>query len=631
MTMTQRIRAASTPYLLFGVIVVGVGAYGIWHWLGGERTVVNELVTHPIEKRSFNVTFQEKGELKAASSKEIKCQVEGRSTVIFLIPEGSMVKSGDLLVQLASNEIENNIRQQELSENSAKSAVDSAETDLDIQRQQNTSDIEQANLRVTLAELDLKKYEEGDWQLAQRDADIAIEQAELTLKRRQEDFSASDELYAKKYITVTELEEDRLALKKAEWDLEKARRQKELLHSVTRAKDSQEKQAAVREAQSNKIRVEKNAQAAEKGKMTALDNRKKELTLVQDKLAQLRRQKENCQIVAPAAGLVVYAATSSGRFMSSDEQVKEGATVFERQTLMTLVDTTKMNVLLRIHESKTNRIAIGQPARVQVEGLPGQSFAGHLCKIGMLAESQNRFLNPDLKEYEVEIELDEASAQLKPGVTAVAEIMVGQIRDVPAVPVQAVFSRAGKSYVFSAKGADIAPEAVKLGASSTEWVEIKEGAEVGERILLAVRDDLLRKLPDAPPGAVDNSDWAAKAGMNLPNASEGGAGAPGQRSPGGGRPGSGERGGASGERTGPPGDRPAGASGDRPAGTGRDRSGGGFEGRPSGDRPPGSTGGPGSGRSRPSPSGGGDSAPPQAPPPAAPPPSDTTKPAQPAP
>lgn len=565
MTMLQRVRAASTPYLLLGVIVVGGGTYAIWNWLGGREPAVNELTTHVLERRSFNVTLQEKGELKAANSREIKCQVEGRSTVIYLIPEGTIVKPGDLLVQLASNEIENNIRQQELQENSAQSAVDNAVIDLDIQRQQNISDIEQAKLRVELAKLDLKKYEEGDWVQAQRDADIAIDQAELTLERRREDFRASDELYKGQYITATEFEEDKLALRRAEWELEKAKLQKELLHSVTHQRDLQEKQGALVEAESNRIRVEKNAEAAEKGKLTVLENRRKELALIQDKLAQLRRQKENCQIFAPSSGLVVYAATSTGRFMSSDEQVKEGATVFERQTLMTLVDTTKMNVLLRIHESKTNRIALGQVARVQVEGLPGQTFTGRLSKIGMLAESQNRFLNPDLKEYEVEIELDETSAQLKPGVTAVAEIMVGQVRDVPAVPIQAVYTRAGKSYVFSVKGSNISPQPVKLGASNTEWIEIKEGVEVGERILLAARDDLLRKLPDAPVANSDSSDWAAHAAENadLMRTSDGGPAppSPGQRWNGAGRSDSAERGGAGNGR--PP-RSPGGAPATRP-------------------------------------------------------------------
>ncbi|GMU37054.1 MAG: efflux RND transporter periplasmic adaptor subunit [Phycisphaerae bacterium] len=531
-TQAFRRRAATGVNLAIGAVIGLAAVYGIWRLAAPAAKTVPSILTHTATRRSFTVSLQEKGELKAASSREVKCEVEGRSTVIFLLGEGTSVKEGDELVRLASNEIEDNVRQQQLQLTSAEAARDAAETDLIIQRQQNKSDIEQAKLKVDLAKLDLEKYRLGDWDVAQRDADIAIDQARMTLERAKEEFLASKDLFEKKYITATEYRQDEFEKRRAEWELEKAEKAKWLLFEYTHKMDIQTKESAVTEAESELERVEKNAEAEERAKVVALNSREQELQLIRNKLAQLTRQRDNCIIKAPSSGLVVYAATSSGRFMSNEDQVKEGATVYERQTLMTIVDTNRMNVLLRVHESKTSRVAVGQIARVQVEGVPGEVFEGSVIRIGTLAESQNRWINPDLKEYEVEIELNETGVPLKPGVTTIAEILVGHVEGVLAIPVQCVFGKGGKSFVFKVGDDGVQPAEVRTGVSNAQWIEIKDGLSDGDEVLLAAADEHLRLLPDVP--VEQEAEWR---GRNLSDGPIPGgtpsAAAPGMRTSGG--------------------------------------------------------------------------------------------------
>ncbi|GIK17386.1 MAG: hypothetical protein BroJett003_23500 [Planctomycetota bacterium] len=521
-TQAFRRRAATGVNLAIGAVIGLAAVYGVWRLAAPAAKTVPSILTHTAARRSFTVSLQEKGELKAASSREVKCEVEGRSTVIFLIPEGTSVKEGDELVRLASNEIEDNVRQQQLQLTSAEAARDAAETNLIIQRQQNKSDIEQAKLKVDLANLDLEKYKLGDWDVAQRDADIAIDQARMTLERAEEEFLASKDLFEKKYITATEYRQDEFEKRRAEWELEKAEKAKWLLLNYTHKMDIQTKESAVTEAASELERVEKNAEAEERAKVVALNSREQELQLIRNKLAQLTRQRDNCIIKAPSSGLVVYAATSSGRFMSNEDQVKEGATVYERQTLMTIVDTNRMNVLLRVHESKTSRVAVGQIARVQVEGVPGEVFEGSVIRIGTLAESQNRWINPDLKEYEVEIELNETGVPLKPGVTTIAEILVGHVEGVLAIPVQCVFGKGGKSFVFKVGDDGVQPAEVRTGVSNAQWIEIKDGLNDGDEVLLAAADEHLRLLPDVP--VEQEAEWR---GRNLSDGPIPGGGPPG--------------------------------------------------------------------------------------------------------
>ena len=114
-----------------GVVgAVAVSAFAIWWGATWSRSPSDSAAIDKftVEPRTFSVLLTEKGELKAANSTDIKCEVEGRSTIISLVEEGKAVKEGDLLVELASDEIDERIRETELKEANAITAYESAKT-----------------------------------------------------------------------------------------------------------------------------------------------------------------------------------------------------------------------------------------------------------------------------------------------------------------------------------------------------------------------------------------------------------------------------------------------------------------------------------------------------------------------
>ena len=505
LTDTFQPRARTGRLKLWMVVVVvtvslaGGLAWAAVRWSRAAQQLAN-IDVFTVVPRTFMVSLEEKGELKASNSTDIICEVEGRSTIIYLIPEGTAVKEGDLLVELASDQIEDRIRQDELKETNSITAYEAAQTELEIQRDKNASDIRKADLKIELNGLALEKYEKGDWQQALKDAQIDIQQATINLKRRTEDFQADKELRAKNFITKTEYDESYFDFKRSEWELEKANKALEVLETYTHVADSRQRESDLEEAIKERERIVKNADAEELKKVRSLEGKKKELDLIQDQLAKLRTQKEKCRIYAPTQGFVVYYAGRGGRrFFMSGDQIKEGATVHERQVLLSLPDTSEMMATVRVHEAKTDKLHIGQPVVVKVEGMPGQQFAGKVSKIAVLADSQNRWLNPDLKEYETEITLDPTDAPLKPGVTAYCQILVENVDDKLAVPVQTVYAKSGRRYVFREAAREVKPVAVTIGAVGTEWAEITDGLTGGEQILLTFTDQHKRLIPDAPP------------------------------------------------------------------------------------------------------------------------------------
>lgn len=496
------VRKRKRPVMLIVGLIVVIGLIGggalvtaLWTDAAGPGLGVGE---HTVVPKTFNVVLKEKGELKAAKSTDVVCEVEGRSTIIWLIEEGTAVQKGDLLVELASDEIEERIRQEELKEANAITAFDASQTELEIQRDKNASDIRKADLEIELKKLELEKYEKGDWVQKLKDADIAIQQAEMTLERRKQDFDAAKELRGREFITQTEYEEDEFNYHKAIWEVDRAKGAKSVLETYTHVADLRTKQSDVEEAVKERDRVKKSADAEVTKKVSAVEGRRKELALTQDQLAKLRLQREKCRITAPTPGFVVYyAGGGRGWYMDGEGQIKEGAEVRERQVLMQLPDTSAMVVTVRVHEAKTDKLAIGQRATATVEGLPGQRFTGTVSKIAVLADTENRWLNPDLKEYETEITLDSSAIPLKPGATAHTEILVRPVENRLAVPVQSIYAKGGQRYVFRSNGGNVRPIPVKLGALGTEWAEITEGLEENDRVLLALTDEHKRLIPDA--------------------------------------------------------------------------------------------------------------------------------------
>lgn len=494
-----------------GLAAVAVSAI-VWlvFSLAGNADGENAVRLTTVKRISFPVTLMEKGELQAQDSTEVKCEVEGKGiTIIWIAEEGSRVKKGDLLVELSSDTIDDKIQDQELNEANAKTALTTATAELDIQQDKNASDIRKGELAVDLSEKALDKYFQGEWEESRQDAEIAIAEAETKLEQSEEEFDAAKELRAKEFITETEFEKISFDFKKAKWDLERAELSQKVLEKFTHKMKIAQAQSDVEEAKKDLLRTRTTADAQQAKKRGQLRAKKQELALINTHLTKLRDQKVKCSIYAPNPGIVVYgsgrATGHRGMGRGKGDQIKEGATVYERKLLITLPDITKMVVEAQIHESKLSMVAVGQPVTVRVEGLSDVVLTGRISHIAALSDSSSRYINPDMKQYETMIELDDHEVELKPGATAYAEILVGQVEDVLAVPVQSVVAGGDARYVFKKTESGIEPQEIVLGTTSNEWAEVKSGLSEGDEVVLSVTEDLKRTLSVRAPSVAPSS------------------------------------------------------------------------------------------------------------------------------
>jgi len=207
------------------------------------------------------------------------------------------------------------------------------------------------------------------------------------------------------------------------------------------------------------------------------------LELTQEKLKELKQQLENSKIKAPQDGLVVY-ASSSGFGDRGQTLIEEGAQVRQRQEIIKLPDVSQMIVEIRVHESHVLQIHPGLEAYVTIDSIPDRRFRGRVTKVAVLPNSQDRWMNPNLKVYSTDVLIEEDLPDLKPGASARAEIIVTNLINALTVPLQAVTTVRGKQVCYVQEAAQLVPVPVTVGNFNDQFIEIRSGLKEGAQVAL---------------------------------------------------------------------------------------------------------------------------------------------------
>jgi HlyD family secretion protein len=443
------------------------------------------LATFVVKRGSLRISVTESGTIKARDQVILKSEVEGRTSILWLVPEGTPVKQGDLLVELDGSQLLDNKIDQQIIVQNAEAAFIGARENLAVVANQAQSDIDLADLTLKFAEQDLEKYLEGEYPNQLKEAEALITLADEELKRAEEKLRWSEKLFAEKYISQTELQADQLAVKKAEFDLELAKNNRDLLEKYTYQRNLDQLESDVRQAKMALERTNRKAKADVAQAEADLKAKQSEYSRQQDKLKKLEEQIEKTKIYAPADGLVIYATSARrGGWRSSSEPLDVGQDVLERQELIYLPTTAAVKAEVDIHEASLKKVEVGLPALITVDALPGRSFVGSVAHIAPLPDAQSMWMNPDLKVYNTEVYLDSNDPGLRTGMSCKAEIIVDQYEDAVYVPVQAVLRVAGETTVYVVDGGAIEPRTVEIGLDNNRMVRIMRGLREGEVVLL---------------------------------------------------------------------------------------------------------------------------------------------------
>lgn len=532
------------PVLILGGIAVGgLGVFGIGPaagWLSGLTADDTEaaLPGPQVKRGPMVISVTQRGNLSARNSEIVRNELEGRTTILTLVPEGTSVKEGDIIAELDVSSTEDRRVEQEIAVQNAEAAWIKAKQELEIQESQNFSDIERAKRDLRFAEIDLDKYLNGDLPQDRASADEAIALAEEELKQAEETLKYSEGLFEEGFLTRTEYERDRLTAQRREIELDKARRAKELLEKYDRPRQEDTLVADIDEAKRELQRVELQAEARLVDYQASVKSTKSKLDLERTDLEKVRDQLSKATVRAPVDGLVVYARERS-RWGSGDP-IAEGTEVRERQELVTIPRQGGMIVEASLHESVIKKVQAGQKASIRVDAIPGRTFTGTVDFVSLLPDSQNFWANPNQRLFETRVVVDDATVEMRPGMSCEVEILVDSLDNVLQVPVQAVFRSGTRNLVFVDTPNGPLETDVEIGADNGRWVEIQAGLTEGQTVLLS------------PPANFKLEPPVAEAPQRPEGAGEAGPPSGSSYGEGGGRPGGSEGGRPSGRPSGRP-------------------------------------------------------------------------------
>lgn len=501
-----------------------------------EKSSVDANDIKKVAQMSFDIAVTANGELEAKSQVEIRSRLEKSSTIAEIVDEGKRVKKGDMLVRLNSDDIQQQLDEELLRLESAKSDLVAAENAYEIQINENDSAMRQAKLKHELAEIEYRKWLEGDDLKMRQKNDLGIEKAQRENVRLTEKFAKSEQLFAQEFLSKDERDRDEVAAIEAAANLQTALLEKEVYETYERPKEIKKLSSDIEEAAAEMERVDRKNASQLAATEADRSNKRQQLAMRQSKVNKLQEQLANCTVNAPQDGLVVYGTTvDRNRWggMNGDGPLQIGQQIHPNQLLIILPDTREMVASVRVHEANAGRVKPGQPAMLKIDAAQGKLFSGKVDRISILAESGG-FRDPNLREYTVKIALDPSkdAAILKPSMRCEAEIVLGKVENILATPIQAVFNEGTTRFVYTPRGNKFARVPVKIGRRSDTLIEIRAGLEPGQPVLLR----------EPKPGEIISGDFDAKALAALEQAApdaQGGPGAPGgqRRGPAQARPG----------------------------------------------------------------------------------------------
>jgi HlyD family secretion protein len=158
-----------------------------------------------------------------------------------------------------------------------------------------------------------------------------------------------------------------------------------------------------------------------------------------------------------------------------------------------LDDLSHLWVDVEVSEVDINQVEIGQPALLTFDAILAKEYHGVVTEVAPVGDENQGVIN-----FKVTVELSDADAAVRPGMTAAVEIVVSQLDEALLVPNQAVRAVNGTRMVYILEeNGDLKPVEVTLGATSDRYSQLLEGdLQPGDLLVLNPAEQQIGKLID---------------------------------------------------------------------------------------------------------------------------------------
>jgi len=524
-------KKATVPIVVVLVLVCGMGGYAIKS--NSEAAMKAQAAkdlpkTAAISKGDIVVSVVETGTIDAAKVVEVKGRVTGRLAKL-MVDEGDSVTAGQLIATIDPKETQLLMDQDAAQLRGAESVVARSSIEIGQRRITAQASYDQAKAKVAQLKLEMTAQPTVTKEaiasaqttlnsaVADRDRLVnsihptqrtstqnALAEAKANYANALSQYNRQNDLFQKGYVSGRDVETFKLTLDLAKVRQDTAeqnlmRLESQLSAEVSKANESVDQaKANLRSAQANGYAPESKRQdymtaLAELAKAKAALNDPAALEKQREQsmatVAQLRsvvgdaqRQLGETEIKAPITGVVTKKAIQVGELATGLSQFSSGSTI------VTIEDRSSMLVKLDINEIDMAKLRVGMPATINVDAIPDHPYNGIVKKIAPASKTTatGAAASADgVVKYEVEIQVKDADANLRSGMSAKCKVDVINHSKVLSMPIEYLVTEGGKNYVYIATTDPKAtPEkrAIVIGAKTGSLVEIVSGLKEGEKV-----------------------------------------------------------------------------------------------------------------------------------------------------
>lgn len=457
--------------------------------------------THTVKAEPFVQKVKVSGAVQGTRETPVELNLKRWSdlTVVRAAAHGSPVKAGEVIIELETKDLAKKIA--ELKRALPSQELDLAAAELEFDKVEKTTplSLEKAMRDKMQAEQDLVHFEDEDRPMQERGAREDVKAITESLAYAQEELNQLKKMYEKDNLTE---ETEEIILRRAEnsvaryqWMLEQtaARTERTLNVMLPRTHESLKRSLEMRQIEwragekAMRDGLEK-ARLSTAAKRREMEETRKALAEHEEDLAAMR-------VTAPHDGIVYYGMSQRAKWTTAslvDRKLIPGGKLSMREIVMTIVDPSKVRVLLSLTEEQLQDLGEGQKGVCQAKWKPDIKFGATLESILYVPYADKTF------DAVLSLKTPKEAPALLPGMSADAELVVYEKADALTVPKAAVKKEGEREVVTLADGKAVT---VKTGRAEGDRVEILEGLKAGAVVRLPeVKKDAPEKeaKPDAP-------------------------------------------------------------------------------------------------------------------------------------
>ena len=277
----------------------------------------------------------------------------------------------------------------------------------------------------------------------------------------------------------------------------------------------------------------------------------------QSALAQIRRTEGSVSQAQELLSKTTIYAPMDGTISSLTSELGErvvGTGTYAGTEIMRVADLSNMEVRVNVNENDIINVKVADFTRINIDAFPDRDFTGKVAEISSSAQntlgSQQNTASDEVANFLVKISITDSDDRLRPGMSATADIETQTVENVVVVPIQSVTVRADggktveelqeekakaakeksgnalevvderenarrtkdelKRVVFVVSEGKVKTQNVETGIADNTYIEIKSGVESGDEVVSGSYAAISRRLKDGSAIRVEDPDAKKK-------------------------------------------------------------------------------------------------------------------------